>query len=177
MPANETLSEFLSEHYAYELLMLRYSYARLSQTHGQLEWNAVFESCAVHARNLRDFYTNDSDSRNYTARDYGVSGLAARKEHSGAFEAINRQIDHLGKKRPTRPEDGKLTTSRIMEVVEWLEEKHSEFIDRCEPATKQGWSEDRAIPPTTTLVVLSLTPNATNHVVAISTGYLSGATA
>lgn len=145
----EELSRYLCEHYAYELQMLRHTLTRLKVTTDQLDWNAYFESCALHARALRDFYTNDPESRSYKAKDFGVASLSDRKTFCAEFDRINPQIAHLGKKRVFGTEDGKFTFERLAKIVAWLEALHKEFVASCDPASKDGWQESLAQPPLT----------------------------
>lgn len=141
MPKNEELSDYLREHYAYELMMLRYTHRRLRFVGDQLLWNALFESCVMHARNLRDFYTNKGGNRTYGARDFGSPDIGKRNYDSGAFQKMNEQMEHLSTQRVSGAEQGKLTLGRVDEIVAWLEECHLAFVEKSSAEVDFGWSE------------------------------------
>jgi hypothetical protein len=163
MATSEDLSNWLNEHYRYELLMLRYTHQRVHRASDQLEWNAYFESCAMHARNLRDFYCNKGQSNSRKASAYGAADIAKAGEESGAFVKINEQIDHPSTNRAFSVEDGKLTIDRLDEIVAWLEKKHRLFIAKCETSLKDGWVESSACPPPVLIVSDNTLASATNQ--------------
>ncbi len=170
MATKAELSRYLCEHYAYELQMLRHTLARLRVTTDRLDWNALFESCALHARSLRDFYTNDPESRSHKAKDYGVASLSDRKKFSAEFDRINPQIAHLGKTRVFGIEEGKLTFEKLASVAAWLETLHPKFIAGCDVDSKDGWDESLAqVPPA--LEVTNAPPTATNHIQVVSSNF------
>jgi len=55
---DELIAHF-NEHVLFELLMLRYSYMRLSAQVDQISWNALFAAFNVSARNLYEFVSNE----------------------------------------------------------------------------------------------------------------------
>jgi hypothetical protein len=89
-------AELIRQHPPYELDMLNITLERITRvtpttTHSAIpEWNAYFESFAVHARNLRDFLTNDGDSRNFQAKDFVDRYRASDKNKtSGMFQDLD----------------------------------------------------------------------------------------
>lgn len=173
MATAEELSEWLREHYGYELLMLRYTHRSLPQANHQLEWNTYFESCAMHARNLRDFYCGKGKNNTRKASDYCGSNVAQANEQSGAFIKINEQMDHPSTNRATDAEGGKLTARRMIEIVAWLEATHAVFIEKCDPKKKQGWDEKVAIPPLS-VTVAKPQSSATNHLSILTMSFGGG---
>ena len=54
--------EYLNEHVAFEVMMLRFAAARLDEEGHQLVWNTLFAAFSVYARNVRLFLNSDKDS-------------------------------------------------------------------------------------------------------------------
>jgi hypothetical protein len=146
--------KYLNEHVQYELLMLRYSFHRLSSERHQLEWNAHWVSFGVHARNLYKFLrSKDSNSK---AIDYtpGFTKTIGQLPPIGQWE---REIFHMGKTRPASVSDGKLTYEDARKFVEWVERNFDGFISQADEPYRSGW---RA--PTLKGAIGSLTLTATN---------------
>lgn len=139
------LSRYLCEHYAYEWIMLRFAHSELHKQPGivseKLHWNAMLESCAVHARVLRDFYGNRSPSEDRTASEYGVQNAEPPRELKADFQATNKQIAHLDKNRPFGSDERKLTGERLGRIIAWLQGAHDSFIAKCDAPSKLGWNE------------------------------------
>lgn len=77
------LKDWTREHLFYEWQMLRHSLRRAASLQcpaQQLDFNAYLESCAIHARVLYGFLTNDkgSGNNNVVASDF-VQGFKAKK--------------------------------------------------------------------------------------------------
>lgn len=92
--------DFLGEHYAYEVNMLRYADDRLKADLHQYEANAFIESFCLHARALAAFFAGHATDQDLSVDDYarGFRGTLdpAKSGKDGAlFIRINRQIAHL----------------------------------------------------------------------------------
>lgn len=65
---------YLADHVAYECEMLRHTYTRLHDTAPGLDWNVIYESFGIHARNLYDFFRNEGNAQTtFRAGDYVVA--------------------------------------------------------------------------------------------------------
>ncbi len=98
------------------------------------------ESCALHARVLRDFHSKESrDDRN--SEEYGVPRVTVPSELVKLFKSINKQMAHLDKRRPFEESALRLMMGGLGAIVGWLDEVHSDFIARCRDGAKRGWTE------------------------------------
>jgi hypothetical protein len=171
MTISADLSKYLCEHYAYEVQMFRYTFKRLAeQGIEQADWNAMLESCSVHARVLRDFFASKStpmtqDDRKAT--EYGCPAIPAPTSIEDDFRAINKQIAHLDKNRPFGASARKLTVARLTGVSVWIEKAHSDFISQCDADKKVGWSDQLAVAPSSARVIIvdaSSPPSASSQI-------------
>jgi hypothetical protein len=130
MSSTDEKIAFLTEHLSYEVVMLRYTHTQLARDiHHQLQWNALFESFALHASNLYDFFTNDKDARNFKARDFAISFQAKQKEKvRGTINSINSQVLHLNKSSESEGAR-KVNIDRSDEVFRWIEENVVSFAN------------------------------------------------
>jgi hypothetical protein len=118
---------YLTHHLSYELMMLRYTHARLHDTRHKLMWNAFLEAFAVHARNLHLFLTNDEDSRNYRAAHYN-DRFKASKSPVEIKNKIAVYIVHPGKAH-TEEGDEKFNLDRADKAFEWIESEFTRFLE------------------------------------------------
>jgi hypothetical protein len=154
---------YLKEHLTCELLMLRYTFARLSQPQYQLEWNAYYESFALHARTLFEFLTCEKDARNFKASDFCEFKAKKDDDTNGSFFRLHAGVFHLGKDRT----DNKAGIEIAQIIMQWVEQNFQVFLTKLSPQYRSCWSEDKATLPTyiETLSIDSLTrPEATNVV-------------
>lgn len=121
--------DFLGEHYAYEVNMLRYADDRLKAGLHQHDANAFIESFCLHARALADFFAGCPRGQDLSADDYapGFRGtLEPKKKGKDAalFERINRQIAHLTLERG----DDKISYDDRSYLRSALESDHKRFL-------------------------------------------------
>src|SRR6516162_6299974 len=99
----EGLLEAFAHHLVYEVCMFRltYLFLRLPAWSGELA-NAIIESFCVHARNLIDFFSEESatpgQSDNFMGAKHFCNGYAAWTEGGPSNDLrgrLNRQISHL----------------------------------------------------------------------------------
>jgi hypothetical protein len=143
MSTNAERAAYLQEHLCYELLMMRHTFEELTTPkNSYLDWNAYFESFAVHARNLYDFLTNDGGCNNFKARDFDPQFKASKLDN--VFSLFNSGVFHLGKSRPTE-EDDKINVCRAAKVRDWIEQNFSAFKSNLN-SDHYPWDGDRASP-------------------------------
>jgi hypothetical protein len=178
---------YLDDHLPYERMMLEYTFGKISAEQSTCDWNAYYESFAVHARNLYKFLGNEDDVR---ACDF-VPGFSAAKsdETKRTFPDLLKQVLHLSQVRPSAAEQ-KVQLDDAREFHAWLDKHFSDFLGKLPLAHKKHWNAERsvspkdiltistgptgpvdpyygrtpAIGPSTSIQVNSTAPTATNHV-------------
>jgi hypothetical protein len=156
---------YLKEHLTYELLMLRYTAKKISQAQQQLDWNAYFESFAIHARGLYHFLVNDGDPRNFEAKHFASYKAKKTNETIRVFEKIHFQVLHMGKRRE---ESEKVTLNDVAAVTKWVEENINGFASQLNEPYRSKWDPNEAnVPKEESLMVMGPTmASATNVVLA-----------
>lgn len=135
-------ANWLGDHLPYELKMLRHTYAQMLKPQFYLDWNAFYESFAVHARNLANFLTND-DRKNFKACDF-VQNFKARKGNLAKITSmLDMQVFHLVKDRPVT-NTGKFNTEHAKKVLDWIEDEMTNFLARLSAEDKKLWDESKA---------------------------------
>ena len=125
--------EFLAEHFRYEVDMLRYSADKLKQLEGKggVEMNMVVETFLFHARNLIEFFYNDSkkypsDARAYDFFEHKEVWEQTRPPKSNEMDKVitrsGREMAHLTYLRisgtpPEKSWDCGQLTNEILEAV------------------------------------------------------------
>ena len=105
----------------------------------ELDWNAFFESFAVHARNLYRFLTND-DKPNYHANDFAVGFKATKTDTTkSTFEKLNQQVLHFGKWRPA-DNSKKANVADAEFVARWIEQNLRAFQAALDPNYQAAWN-------------------------------------
>ena len=143
MTSKQGKVEYLTHHLSYELLMLRFTHARLHNTKHKLEWNAFLESFAVHARNLQFFLMNDKDSRNRRAEDYNPA-FQASKPPVEIKDKIAVYVVHPGKARSKEGSD-KFNLERADKALPWIEKEFARFLEQL-PENERHWDPRLADP-------------------------------
>jgi hypothetical protein len=130
--------DFLAEHLPYELAMMNHTLSRLNNP--GLDWNAFMEAFCVHARNIKQFVTNDNGkgNNNVIARDFAVFGERVPSDLTGHFQRLNAQIAHLSKTR-TIDSANKFTADDAQTVSTWLNHAMSKFINSLDPNDRKHW--------------------------------------
>jgi hypothetical protein len=132
-------NEYIREQLTYELLMARYAYGMMSVPQHQLLWNALFEAFSVHVRGLYAFLKNEKDQRNAEARDFNEKFKVKDAESvRGAFDKLNRQVLHLGKRR-TSDMSKKVDLPQAARILNWIEARVSDFIAELPEKYKEHW--------------------------------------
>jgi hypothetical protein len=145
---------WLHEHLSYELQMLQFTFEKIATMSSSPEWNAFFESFAVHARNLYHFLTNESGQGNFNASDF-IPGFACKKtsKTKQLYPKQLSQIFHLGKARPNNAPQ-KITLEDCAQLNTWLDAQFTLFVDRLEPPYSLTWALSPAaqpVPPASTI--------------------------
>lgn len=139
-------NEYIKDHLRYEFLMLCHTLLRMENTKHELDWNAFYESFAVHARILYDFLTNEKDSRNFKASDYVEEFEADKRDAAiSIFKDLNAQVFHLGKRRPYVNSD-KVCLPQAQKVYAWIKANFENFIDQLSEPYRSNWHWDNADP-------------------------------
>jgi hypothetical protein len=125
MSSQQDRLAYLPEHFFYELLMLRYTAMRVQEVQSQLLWNALYESFAVHARNLYDFLRNEDDQRNFKASDYIKEFDCGKLTIKGKIDRMQQQVLHLGKQRVMPESQRRVNADDVKDIQKWIEEVKS----------------------------------------------------
>jgi hypothetical protein len=166
------LKEFLQHHISYELMMLRYTHARMHDTRHQLQWNAYMESFAVHARNFEYFLDNikEGDSRNYVANDYVFPDFTPSRKPIQIHQKISTYVVHLGTARSGEAEK-KFNRERADKALKWIEDNFTRFLASL---PDKSWWEDRfADPSLYKPPQIQPAPSVSNHPISLSTNISS----
>jgi hypothetical protein len=166
MASQQERRRYLNHHLSYELMMLRYTYARLHDTRHKLMWNALLEAFAVHARNLHLFLTNDKDSRNYRASHYNDK-FRATKSPVEIKDKIAVYIVHPGKAR-AEAGDEKFNLDRAERAFRWIESEFARFLEELHRDDKAHWNSELADPSKYNPHKESDVPSACTHAIAIT---------
>jgi hypothetical protein len=136
--------DYLDEHLPYMLGSTRYDFEKLTQPLFFRDWNASFQSFSVNARNLVEFLTN-GDKGNFKASDF-TEGFRCRKgDIQGPMRKLDEQVFHLGKSRP-RDGTGKFNLAAAKEVLDWIEQGMTEFIQKLATKDREAWNAKKADP-------------------------------
>lgn len=129
------IAEYLSEHLPYELMMLRHAMWKLNEHQEQLEWNVLYESFVVHARNLYKFLTNGEDVQ---ACKF-VPGFGSKADGFSYLQKLDAQVLHLSPNRP-RLAQAKMQIGDVKACYEWIEEKFAKFVAGLTEEKSKLWS-------------------------------------
>ena len=112
---------------------------------GRLTWNALYESFAVHARNLFVFLESGDDNRNVRASDYIPNFVVNPLD---AVDSVRKSLDphvlHLGKVR--KEADRKPHIDRLKKLFVWLDENLIRFGNELPQNFSKHWHPERANP-------------------------------
>ena len=183
----EDLERYLDDHLPYERMMLEYTFRKISVGQSQCDWNAYYESFAVHARNLYEFLTNGDG--NAKAHEF-VPDFKAKKDQSVTvpiFSKLGAQVHHLSPSRPSE-EEKKVQLTDAQAIHAWIEKHFAEFVSTLPENMKPFWNEARSKPPTeddmyvivtgptgpsasATIEISPTPPQATNHITIVGSGH------
>ncbi len=147
MSSREKKITHLGDHLPYELLMFLYAYQRTLEERYQLDWNAYYESFALHVRILFDFLMNDAGANNFEAEDFAdFTGNNDAKVRQLINQDLHWQVFHFGKQRKSEDEE-KVGREERKIIFEWVEQNFREFEKALANTDfAQHWYRERAIP-------------------------------
>jgi hypothetical protein len=161
MASKQELTEYLTDHLAYERDMLAFTFSEIQKPHPQEHWNALIESFGVHARNLYDFLRSDSGSRNVHANDYvanhKVSALLS-------FNALDTYFFHTAKQRLKNEKFGR---EQAAAAAQWIDREWERWATALPEAFSGLTSPARRCDLAFVQVETSV-PSATNHITTAS---------
>jgi|EndMetStandDraft_3_1072993.scaffolds.fasta_scaffold18281_3 hypothetical protein len=148
MLSEAQLKEWMHENLTYELLMVRYTHARLHSKLDQMEWNASFGAFALYARNLQWFLTNSKGRselpRKVRACDYASHFKADDSKIANIMWDLHEEVYHAGSQRVGKAKTGR---DKADEVFAWVEEWMDKFVREIQRTVyKSSWGPDRADP-------------------------------
>lgn len=144
-PTGEQLDNWLRDHLPYELSMLRYTLREMHSAQTQGDYNAYYESFAIHSRVLFDFITG-REPKNVRAvcfvPDYDCP-KRKRDQVQSFMNKINPAVAHAG---PTRPSDlgDKVQRADCVRVGFWIEEMMRPFVSGLSPKDREKWNAEMA---------------------------------
>jgi hypothetical protein len=146
---SEQQNDLLSEHLPYEVQMLNFAYNSLcAGPPSQAHINVLLEAFCLHARNLIDFFTEQSlTPKNYAGAKHYVSaylafgGMAIKRDR--LYAKINEQIAHLTYKREKKLEN-KIQGSDMARLKQILDTEIKNFIDSLPSPHRSTWDTGAA---------------------------------
>jgi hypothetical protein len=160
---------YLTEHYVYEVNMLRWTHAMLAGMPEGFPANALIESFCVHARALMDFYKSNPRGDDVVATHFIQSGQfsanATQQIPPDIRERVNKQIAHLtaGRESPLKKVD---TTDR-QTLLAAIDADHTAFKSAVDPQYANCFQNERTF-AATVIAVGGAPAAATNHVQFLS---------
>jgi hypothetical protein len=157
VPAPPPSREGREYHLNYEIQMLE----ETGQTHhdNQVINNAIIESFCAHARNLIEFFKEESQK--YTSKSYRPFSHTSAKALKRIYGKLNTQIAHVRYSGRTEEDEGKITELNRREIINLLSQEIKTFKAHLLPHYNQNQSAIRDLPPVTIAVSMPLASNAT----------------
>jgi hypothetical protein len=144
---------FLEERIGYELAMLNYTFMRLvtarpSAAAGQLDCNAFLESFAIHARNLVNFLSPDSQADEPRATDY-VSDFEIPDQSSlqQPLVRLEKRILNLTALQTTDPQE-KFNADDARALYTWIIPAILKFEEKLAPMYRASLNALGSVGPT-----------------------------
>ncbi len=122
---SERLVDYLTDHVKYERDMLGYTFRAMHATPPGPNWNVVFESFGLHARNLYDFLRHEGKKTNTFRADDYVPGRP-KPQALSLFNDLDAFLCHMSAGRAER---AKLTLERLYSLGEWLDREWSKWVN------------------------------------------------
>ncbi len=153
MPKNlkhstEGLMEAFEHHLVYEVNMLRHCFAFLHIPAWSTELrNAIIEAFCVHARNIIEFFDQDSETAGQAKSDYvgarhfcknGYKPWSKERPGNELVGRLNRQISHLTYDRTSQNEE-KIGRKEQLELVRLIEQELEIFSGRLREPYASRW--------------------------------------
>jgi hypothetical protein len=147
MSSREKKIIHLGDHLPYELLMFRHAYQRALEERYQLDWNACYESFALHSRILFNFLMNEDSANNFKAKEFAdFTGNNDAKVRRLINQDLHWQVFHFGKQRKSEDEE-KVGREERKIIFEWVEQNFTEFEKALANTDfAQYWNRERARP-------------------------------
>jgi len=137
--SDQEIISYLGEHLPYELLMLRYTRSLINRDQQFLDWNAFYESFAVHARNLYHFFIDRDGRKNMTITAMTSGFDLSRPIHIDVIiDKLNEQVVHKGKSRAKIPLE-KIDITIAEQIFDWLESRVSPFEQTIKLEYRSHW--------------------------------------
>jgi hypothetical protein len=138
--SQERHEAFFSEHFPYEIGMMRYAYHKLKgENFDQGDQNAMIETFCIHARNIIELFKThvscDFDPRYFTTSDFRINKQFIK---DGLLSKINNQISHLTKGR-TELHQYKIGPTDRNEIFESIEAEIARFETALSDTRKEKW--------------------------------------
>jgi hypothetical protein len=132
--------ELIGEHLDYEIKMLHETRKALmgEPVPTGIIANALMESFAIHARNLNEFFFENSRLK---ASDFAIGDYKKPEnphDRKLLFDKINKQIAHLTKDRTSKP-DEKIGTADRDEMYSWIFAFLEHFGKHVRPELRSFW--------------------------------------
>lgn len=134
----------LVKHLRYEVQMLGDTWAKISARDfdGQTAQNALIESFCIHARNLNEFFVEESkwaDTLKASSFvDAGYKRPRSTKRRKALFSKINKQIAHLTKNR-TSVARHKIGEKQMLDMFVLLYRDLVNFDGHIRPKLRRKW--------------------------------------
>jgi len=144
---------FLEERIGYELAMLNYTFMRLvtarpSTAEEQLDRNAFLESFAIHARNLVNFLSPESQAEEPRAADYVATfETPDRSRVQRPLLRLERQILTIIASQTTEPKE-KFNIESARELYTWIVPAILRFEERLAPKYRASLNALGSVGPT-----------------------------
>jgi hypothetical protein len=138
-------NSIISTHLPYEIDMLRYAYQRLLDFVPQEEGNAFIECFCVHARNLLDFFWDETPkrknyavARHFTSPSYKPFEDLSPKKKNGLYGKLHDQIVHLTYGR-TDDSSARIGHDARVSLRELIEREIDNFSSHIETPYRDLW--------------------------------------
>lgn len=160
---------FLTEHYVYEINMLRWTHATLAGTEEGFLANSLIESFCVHARALMDFYNSNPRADDIVATHFIRSGQFSANAISliptDIRTRVNKQIAHLtaARENPSK----KVDDADRQTLLTAIETDHTAFKQAVDSQYANCFSREQTF-VATVLAVGQSPASATNQIQGFS---------
>jgi hypothetical protein len=169
---------FFSEHFPYEIGMMRYAYEKIvAGNFDQGDHNAMIETFCIHARNIIALFKThescDFDPRYFVKPDFRINTQFIK---DGLLSKINNQISHLTKGR-TELNQKKIGPEDWKDIFDSIQTEIARFEAALVDERKSVWEAAKIkwtfpVPK----IFVGATLGATNHISTTHAGSVTGAT-
>jgi hypothetical protein len=148
--SREGMRELLTHHLRYEIVMLRWTFARFrAPMSHENEKNAFIESFCIHARNLIEFFQGTGNvggthayARHFTINGiYEVCSLTKTELPEDLYGKLSEQIAHLTYGR-TKDSTRQIGAPELRQLFELIEGEVANFGDHLDESFKPYWQDE-----------------------------------